>query len=113
MSHTGSPQMGGSFGGTPIAEVSHETTQAACPTEITRHRALPTVILKTHNPGRDTITLKLSAPKTLTFLIAAALMAFGIIAEFTSILDVSGDTAALALAGGGVLLAIGCLFKGI
>lgn len=57
--------------------------------------------------------MKLSAPKTLTFLIAAALLAFGIIAEYTSILDVSGDTAALALTGGGVLLAIGCLFKGI
>ena len=78
-----------------------------------RHGRLPTVILLTHNPGRDLINLKLSAPKTLTFLIAVALLAFGIITEFTSILDVSGDTAALAMAGGGVLLAIGCLFKGI
>lgn len=59
------------------------------------------------------INLKLSAPKTLTFLIAVALIVFGILAEFTSIVDVSGDTGVLALAGGGVLLAIGCLFRGI
>jgi hypothetical protein len=49
----------------------------------------------------------------LTFLIAVALIVFGILAEFTSIVDVSGDTGVLALAGGGVLLAIGCLFRGI
>lgn len=79
----------------------------------TRHGDPTTVILCKHNPGRDPISLNLSAPKTLTFLIAAALIAFGIIAEFTSILDVSGDTAVLALAGGGLLLGVGCLFKGI
>jgi hypothetical protein len=55
--------------------------------------------------------LNLSAPKVITYLVAVALMAFGIIAYYTELIDVSVDTAFLTLAAGAVLLAIANLLK--
>jgi hypothetical protein len=55
--------------------------------------------------------LNLSAPKVITYVVAVALMAFGIIAYYTEIIDVSVDTAFLTLAAGAVLLAIANLLK--
>ena len=57
--------------------------------------------------------MRLSAPKNITFYIAIALIAFGLIAHFTTILDAKNDVVFLATAGGGVLLALGCWFKGL
>jgi len=55
--------------------------------------------------------LNLSAPKVITYVVAVALMAFGIIAYYTEIIDTSVDTAFLTLAAGAVLLALANLLK--
>jgi predicted membrane channel-forming protein YqfA (hemolysin III family) len=55
----------------------------------------------------------LSAPKVITFWIAVILMAVGIVAYYTDVIDMEADTAFLLTAAGGVLLTIGCWFKGI
>jgi hypothetical protein len=55
--------------------------------------------------------LNLSAPRVGTFIVAVLLMAFGILAYYTDIIDVDVDLAFLALAGGGILLALSNLLK--
>ena len=57
--------------------------------------------------------MRLSAPKNVTFFIAIALIAFGLLAHFTDILDIETDVIFLVTAGGGVLLALGCWLKGL
>ncbi|MCJ7725496.1 MAG: hypothetical protein MUP76_03810 [Acidimicrobiia bacterium] len=57
--------------------------------------------------------MRLSAPKNITFFIAIALIAFGLIAHFTDIVDIKTDVIFLVTAGGGVLLALGCWLKGL
>lgn len=53
----------------------------------------------------------LSAPKMITFWVAVALMAFGIIGYFTDVIEVDPGTAVLILAGGGILLTLSTMFK--
>ncbi len=55
--------------------------------------------------------LNLSAPRVITFIIAAALIAFGILAYYTDVFDVKVDTAVLSLTLGGILLILGNLLK--
>jgi hypothetical protein len=55
--------------------------------------------------------LNLSAPRVGTFIVAVLLMAFGILAYYTDIIDVDVDLAFLSLAGGGILLALSNLLK--
>ncbi len=55
--------------------------------------------------------LNLSAPRVGTFIVAVLLMAFGILAYYTDIVDVDVDVAFLTLAGGGILLALSNLLK--
>jgi low affinity Fe/Cu permease len=57
--------------------------------------------------------LVLSAPTVVVFIIAALLIAFGALAYYTDIVDVSVDTAVLALTAGGVLLVFGNLLKNL
>lgn len=57
--------------------------------------------------------MKLNAPRAITFYVAVALMLFGIIAYFTSVIELNPDTAVLSLAGGGVLLALSNMLKGL
>jgi len=57
--------------------------------------------------------MRLSAPTKMVFYIAVGLMAFGIIAHFTDLLDADGNIAILAMAGGGILLTLGNLLKGL
>ena len=63
--------------------------------------------------ARSRSGLNLSAPMVVTFIVAVALMAFGIVAYYTDILDVDVDLAFLTLAGGGVLLTLANLFKNL
>ncbi|HUG75114.1 MAG TPA: hypothetical protein VMM81_05515 [Acidimicrobiia bacterium] len=56
---------------------------------------------------------RLSAPYAITFWISVILIAVGMLGYYTGILDLGADTAFLLVSAGGVLLAIGCLFKGI
>ena len=55
--------------------------------------------------------INLSAPRVGTFIVAVLLMAFGILAYYTDIIDVDVDLAFLTLAGGGILLALSNLLK--
>jgi hypothetical protein len=55
--------------------------------------------------------LNLSAPKVVTFVIAVALMAIGIVGYYTDVIDLEVDTAFLLLTAGGVLLALSVLLK--
>jgi hypothetical protein len=55
--------------------------------------------------------LNLSAPKVVTFVIAVALMAIGIVGYYTDVIDLEVDTAVLLLTAGGVLLALSVLLK--
>jgi hypothetical protein len=55
--------------------------------------------------------LNLSAPKVVTFVIAVALMAIGIVGYYTDVIDLEVDTAFLLLTAGGVLLALSTLLK--
>lgn len=55
--------------------------------------------------------INLSAPRVGTFIVAVLLMAFGILAYYTDIVDVDVDVAFLTLAGGGILLALSNLLK--
>jgi hypothetical protein len=57
--------------------------------------------------------INLSAPMVGTFIVAVLLMAFGILAYYTNIVDVDVDVAFLTLAGGGVLLALANLLKNL
>lgn len=57
--------------------------------------------------------MRLSAPKNLTFFIAVAMIAFGLVAHFTDVVDIETDAIFLITAGGGVLLALGCWLKGL
>jgi hypothetical protein len=57
--------------------------------------------------------MRLSPPKNVTFIISVALIAFGLLAHFTDVVDLDTDTAFLITAGGGVLLALGCWLKGL
>lgn len=57
--------------------------------------------------------MRLSPPKNVTFFIAVAMIAFGLIAHFTDVVNVETDTVFLITAGGGVLLALGCWLKGL
>jgi hypothetical protein len=55
----------------------------------------------------------LSAPKVITFVIAVILIAVGMLGYYSEVIDLEADTAVLLISAGGVLLAIGCLFKDI
>ncbi len=55
----------------------------------------------------------LSAPTVVVFVIAVALMAFGILGYYTDIIDVSVDTAFLTLTAGGILLTLANLLKNL
>ena len=57
--------------------------------------------------------LVLSAPTVVVFVIAALLIAFGAIAYYTDIVDVSVDSAVLALTVGGGLLVLANLLKNL
>lgn len=61
--------------------------------------------------ARRSSGINLSAPKVITFIIAVALMLFGIVAYYTDIVDVDVDVAFLTLAGGGILLALSNLIS--
>ena len=56
---------------------------------------------------------RLSPPYATTFWISVILMAVGILAYYTGVISLAADTAVLLITVGGVLLAIGCLFRGV
>lgn len=56
---------------------------------------------------------RLSAPTVVAFVIAVILIAVGMLGYYTDVIDFSTDTAFLLVSGGGILLAIANLFKGI
>ena len=58
------------------------------------------------------VNMSLSAPTKPVFLIAFALIILGIVATFTPIPQVSPN-AFWIVAGGGILMSLGCLLKGL
>jgi hypothetical protein len=55
----------------------------------------------------------LSAPKMVTFWVAVALMAFGVIGYFTDIVEIEADTAVMILTGGAILLTLSTMLKNL
>ncbi len=55
--------------------------------------------------------MNLSAPRVVTFIVAVALMAFGIVSYYTDVIDVDVDVSFMTLAAGGILLTLSTLFK--
>jgi hypothetical protein len=56
--------------------------------------------------------MRLNAPTRIVFYISMVLIAFGMIAFFGNFLDEERVIAEVCTAGGGILLAAGCVFKG-
>jgi hypothetical protein len=56
---------------------------------------------------------RLSAPTVVAFVIAVILIAIGMLGYYTDVIDLSTDTAFLLVSGGGILLVLANLFKGL
>lgn len=56
---------------------------------------------------------RLTPPTVVAFVIAAILIAVGMLAYYTDVLDFETDTAFLLVSGGGILLVLANLFKGL
>lgn len=56
---------------------------------------------------------RLSAPTVVAFAVAVILIAVGMLGYYTDVLDLETDTAFLLVSGGGILLALANLFKGL
>ena len=56
---------------------------------------------------------RLTPPYATTFRISVILMAVGILGYYTGVISLAADTAVLLITVGGVLLVIGCVFKGV
>jgi hypothetical protein len=56
---------------------------------------------------------RLTPPTVAAFVISVILIAIGMLGYYTDVIDLETDTAFLLVSAGGILLAIGSLFRGV
>jgi uncharacterized membrane protein AbrB (regulator of aidB expression) len=56
---------------------------------------------------------RLTPPTVFVFWISVILIAIGMLGYYTELINLDTDTAFLLVSAGGVLLVLGCLFKGV